>query len=507
MNKFKQKLTGYLKSNGFFATAFTVLLVASVVFVNVIMYTLAAEFGWVYTPEEETDFSISNSGETLFADAIEKGLKVEVIFCMYEDEVKNHDTGSFVYRTAKEYEAKYPNLISLDFINVITMMDSKGDPVDLSVYEKDMRGKETAINKTSIIFRSESSYYVLTDNYTGVGYADFYTLDSEASITSYEGEEVFASMISWVLSDDHGTAYLTTGHGETANISLRYALIRAGYYCDAIADIVNLRAGEVPEDADLVIISNPKTDFERAAEGSSLRSEIERLRGFADRGGHFMVFLDPETKRLPVLEDFIAEFGISVRENEDGERLMVKDSSNAITTDGFTLVAEHNVNSDIASLMKEKIEDLGGRVIIRNVAPLELSGSATPLLLSSPSSVAEAGGETVDSAGSYVIAAYSTRDNQLREDAKMFFVPSIYLTAADAMITNGYSNKDFLYSLFDVYFEKGEMPYGCNSLIFDSGILENLTMGTARWLTAALIAIPVLIAAVGTVVIVRRKNR
>lgn len=507
MNNFKQKLTAYFKSNGFFATALTAIVVTAVVFVNVIIYTLASHFGWVYTPSSDTDFSISDSGDALFAEAIEKGLKVNVTFCMYEEDVKEHDTGSFVYRTAKEFEAKYPELITLDYINVITMLDTEGNPVDLSIYEKDMRGKETAINKTSIIFRTETSYYVLTDNYTGVGYADFYTLDSTASITSYEGEEVFAAMVSWVLKDDHGTAYLTTGHGETANVCLRYALIRAGYYCDAVEDVINLRAGEIPEDADLIIISNPKNDFERAAEGSSLRSEIERLRSFADRGGHFMVFIDPETQRLPVLEGFIEEFGISVRENGEGERLTVKDSSNAITTDGFTLVADYNEDSDIASAMYDKTEDLGGRVIIRNVAPLELSGSAKALLLSSPSSVAEAGGKTVDTDGSYAIAAYSTKDNGQREDAKMFFVPSVYLTATDAMITNGYSNKDFLYSLFDVYYEKGEMPYGCNSLIFDSGILENLTMGTARWLTAALLAIPFAIAATGVVVIVRRKNR
>ena len=507
MNKFKQKLTAYFKSNGFFATLLTVLAVTAVVFVNVIIYTLANQFGWVYTKQGDTDFSISSSGEALFADAIEKGLRVEVIFCMYEDDVKEHETGSFVYRTAKEFEKKYPDFITLSYINAITMLDSEGEPVDLSVYQKDMRGKETSINKTSIIFRSESSYYVLTDDYTGVGFADFYTLDSSASITSYEGEEVFASMISWVLRDDHGTAYLTTGHGETANVSLRYALIRAGYYCDAIKDVINLRAGEVPEDADLVIISNPKTDFERAADGSSLRSEIERLRGFADRGGHFMVFLDPETKKLPVLESFIAEFGISIRDNGEGERLMVKDSTNAITTDGFTLVADYNEESDVAALMQDKIKDLGGRVIVRSVAPLSLTGSAKAILLSSPSAVAEAGGKTVDNAGSYPIAAYSTKDNGLREDAKMFFVPSVYLTATDAMITNGYSNKDFLYSLFDVYFEKGAMPYGCNSLIFDSGILENLTMGTARWFTAALIAIPVCIGIAGAIVIVRRKNR
>jgi hypothetical protein len=89
----------------------------------------------------------------------------------------------------------------------------------------------------------------------------------------------------------------------------------------------------------------------------------------------------------------------------------------------------------------------------------------------------------------------------------MFVCPSIYLSATDAMITNGYSNKDFIYSLFDVCFDKGAMPYGCNSVIFSDGTLENLTMGQARWYTALLIAIPAMLGVVGLFVMIRRKNR
>ncbi len=507
MNKLKGKLSACLKNNDVLATALTALAVAAVVFINIIIYTLASTFGWYFTPQEKTDFSISNSGDILFADAISKGLTVDVTFCMYEEDLKSHDTGSFVYKTAKEFESKYPSFIKLNYINAITMLDSDGKPVDLSLYQKDMRGRDVNINNSSIIFKSDIGYYVLTDDYTNVGFADFYTLDESASITSYEGEEVFASMISWVLKPEHGTAYLTTGHGETANVPLRYALIRAGYYCDAVDDVINLRSGEIPEDAELVIISGPKNDFERAAEGSSLRSEIERLQSYMSRGGRLMVFLDPEGSKLPVLESFIDEFGISLRENGDGERLTVKDQRDAITVDGFTLAASYNSESDIASSMLQKTESLGGRVIIRNVAPLSLSGSAEAILTSSTASVCDAGGETVDREGSYPIAAYSTKENTGKRDGKLVVIPSIYLTATDAMITEGYSNKDFLYSLFDVYFEKGEMPYGCNSILFDSGILENLTMGTARLLTAAMIALPIVIACVGLAVTVRRKNR
>ena len=53
----------------------------------------------------------------------------------------------------------------------------------------------------------------------------------------------------------------------------------------------------------------------------------------------------------------------------------------------------NNVSIDISL---DKTEKLGGGVVIRNVAPLQLTGSATALLTTSSSAVAEAGGETVD---------------------------------------------------------------------------------------------------------------
>ena len=57
------------------------------------------------------------------------------------------------------------------------------------------------------------------------------------------------------------------------------------------------------------------------------------------------------------------------------------------------------------------------------------------------------------------------------------------------------------------HLEKGDMPYGCNSVIFDDGTLENLTMGQAKLYTVLLIAIPAVLAAVGIFVMIRRKNR
>ena len=503
MNKFKQTFTRCVKSEGFSGAALTAVLIAAVVLVNVIIYTLASYFGWYFTSVAEDDLSISDVGDSLFAEAMAEGLTVEVIFCMYEKELEKHDTGSFVLRTAKQFEEKYPDFIDLTYINIITKLDSEGKPIEnIEVYEN-AAGEDAVMNKTSVIFRCGSNFRVLTDSYTGAGFADFFTLDSSATVSSYNGEEVFAAMVGWVLHKDHGKAYVTVGHGETASVTLYNALVCAGYFVEEY----NLREGEVPEDGELIVISNPKNDFERAAEGSKKkRSEIERLQSFAERGGSFLVFLDPEAAKLHNLESFILGYGISMTENEEGERLTVKDTENAISPDGFTIVAEYS-SSQYAALMQEKTAGVDGRVILKRVAPLTLFGNAQAVLTSSSASVAEAGGETVDRGGVYPISAVSAITHDNGNTSELFLAPTVYFTATDAMITEGYSNKDFLYSLFDVCFEKGDMPYGCNAVIFNDGILENLTMGTARWYTVLLLSFPAIVAIACVAVMIRRKNR
>jgi hypothetical protein len=83
----------------------------------------------------------------------------------------------------------------------------------------------------------------------------------------------------------------------------------------------------------------------------------------------------------------------------------------------------------------------------------------------------------------------------------------VFIIATDALVTDGYANRTFLYSVFDNLFGAEVIPYGCRTVYFANQILENLNMKTARIYTAVALAIPVAIAIAGGVVIVRRKNR
>lgn len=507
MANIKRKIGDAIKSDRFSAGTVTALLLAVIMALNVLLYIIVELFGLYFYVEKRDDVSLTGNTDSLFAEAISEGKKVKISFCISDTkELEQHETGTFVYETARYFEERYDGFVELDFINLITKVDKNGNIVDLTKYTKDMKGNDVALKRTSVIFECGDNYRVVTDTYTSGGFAPFYTLRSDRTPTSYNGEEVMAAMICWVLEDEHKSAYFTQYHGETADISLSNLLSCAGYY----VDVIDLRKNFVPEDADLVVISNPTGDFETAREGTDIIAEINRLDIYMQNGGNLYVSLDPYVKSLPVLEGFLAKWGIgfSTTELKDGRvvRNMVKDSTNAITPDGFTLVTNY-ADDELAAVVGDKVSGYSdGDVIIREACALDLSGAARPLLISSPSSVLEAAGDTVSTSGKYCVGAYSEIKTD-KATSRVFVIPSIYLAVSDSLVSSGYSNKDFIYALLDDFYGADNMPYGCRAVIYDDQVLQNLTMGTARIYTAIVMAVPAALVAVCVFVTVRRKNR
>lgn len=501
------------RGKGFFLSrgATTALIILSVMVLNVVLSLVTESFGlYLYRAEYTEDYTVTGMTEEILSSA--EGKTIDIIFCMTEEELENHTTGKFVLKTAKQYGEKY-DFINLTFVNTFTRLDQNNKRVDLEKYKTDMNGNETGISRTSVVFASGENYRVLTNVYNSTGFVDFFTFDSQGYIASYNGETVLASMISWVLSDEHRTAYITKNHGEMSDATFGTLLAAAGYSVKSI----NLQDEDVPEDASLVVISNPKNDFERAAAGSGVRTEIERLTSYVNRGGSLYVTLDPYVNRLPNLESFIKDFGISFAESEVGGvtlRNIVRDTRNAITTDGYTILADY-AQSELATAISSNVKEYSdGGIILREASALTLgevksgyTGSPTPLLVSTSASVCEVGGEVVDDSGRYCIGATSTITGEYGNTARIFVMPSVYITASDALISNSYANRDCLYSLFEEFYGADNMPYGCNSVTYVSDDLKNLTMGEARAYTAVLLAMPVILAVTGTAVIIRRKNR
>ncbi len=512
MNKFKDGLSGLFSKGKSLGALATALLIVVVIIFNVIIFNLTRAFGlYIYKPEM-TDLRISGNTDYLFS-GISEGKTVTIAFCMEEEDLKNHATGSYVWQTVRQLDERY-DFIKVKYVNMLNHRDENGELFPFSKFiTQDEKGEDIPINSSSVIFYEGEgeNFRVITDRYTSAGFVDFFTLDSQGSVRAYIGEEVVASMVAWVLHDEHPTAYITEKHGETVDVSFGNMLTCAGYEIK----IINLRevGKEIPSDAALVVISNPTSDFYRIKGDSSGRSEIEKLESYLDRGGSVYVTLDPLSKNLPVLEGFLAERGIKIAGTTDDSgrfiRALVSDSDNGITTDGYSFVCDYAsspASSRINAILSTYTDT---RVLISGVAALELDTSlgAQPLLVSSSSSSLVADGEKIDNDGEYVIAALSERRNDDGTYGRVVLVPSIYMTASDALVSEGYANGDYLYSLFYAFFDSTAAPIGMRAVTYGAPTLEGFTMKRAHTFTAIVIAIPVVIMAIGAVVIIKRKNR
>ena len=185
----------------------------------------------------------------------------------------------------------------------------------------------------------------------------------------------------------------------------------------------------------------------------------------------------------------------------EGGTGIVKDSVSSIPTDAYTLVSSY-AEGALKELVETRAPERGG-VALTQTAALSLSGKASPLLVSSSSAVLEMNGKVIDRAGDYALAAMA----DVNGGGDIVVVPSVYLTATDAMTSNTYSNRAFIYGLIETLYEGENLPYGCNAVNLMTDMLENLTARGAKIYTAIIFLIPAALAAGGFIFLRRRKNR
>lgn len=513
MSNFKRKLGELVRAEKTTSGTLTVVIVLLVLAVNVILYIVGSYFGlYLYYPVRD-DLQISGATDHIFDKVREEGKRVSIIFCQVRDDVQSSTTGAYVLNTAEQFANRYPDLIDIEFANITVKRKYTADntfgeyfePADYQTVNAD--GSKNAILKTSVIFECEDNFKVLSDNYTD-GYSSFFTLDSSYKAVSYNGEEMIAAMVNWVITDEHKTAYFTMYHGETYDVGFANLLTCAGYE----VDMIDLRTQtRVPDDAGLIIISNPASDFEKGAEGTGIVAELDLLKEYMDKGGSIYVAIDPLAKPLTLLEQFLSGYGITVSAaNTDSglQRNIVRDPNSSVSSDFISIIARFGEGGALSSAVTASVKKYGdASVIIRSCAALTLGEGAEALLVASDSAQTYAGAQRTDTSGGYCLAAVATHTSAEGNVGNIFVVPSIYLTATDSLVSGGYSNRSFIYSVMENVFGSDELPYGCKTVYYDADVLDGLTMGTARIYTAVIMAIPAVLAAVGAVIVIRRRNR
>ena len=193
------------------------------------------------------------------------------------------------------------------------------------------------INPTDIIVSYGDRYRVISSN-------NFWVNDSDGNLYSFNGEYKMASVIMSVTAVNRPKAYFTVGHGETyydtsdptreendAAQAIYDLLTERGLEVLTV-DLSDPEVTDVPEDCVLLVINNPRSDFEYDRAGLDsfeYVSETEKLdRYLVMRQGAIMVAKDPSVS-LPSFDGFLYEWGFDIADT------VVRDEDNyMISEDG-----------------------------------------------------------------------------------------------------------------------------------------------------------------------------
>ncbi len=273
----------------------------------------------------------------------ETPLTINIMFCSERDRVYEADKLRMIQYTALGLQKEFPDEVKVSYINVTQ---------NPSAVQKYKATSSSNIYPYQIIFEFGTEYRVCSYEY--------FFLKSEESSTdhwAYNGEQDMASLLLALTRAASPIAGFITNHGENLDAceSFRKLVERAGY---DVVDI-DLSKDEIPADCRLLISYDPETDYlglgNDAFEGGE--SEIKKLDAFLDKAYSFMLFVDKDTPELPVLEEYLTEWGITIARGEDADgnldNYTIRDQVQKLDKDGYTPIADYVTTGSGASITSD----------------------------------------------------------------------------------------------------------------------------------------------------------
>ena len=487
----------------------TVALITALVLLNAIFSALANYKSWYIDMTAERLYSVSDLCYELLDAAIEeaeaesgKSVKAEIIFC---EDYRNYEKGSvgyYIYTTAHELEQAYPDNISISWFDCWV---EKSRAVELGV---------TA--STNVVLLMEDGQKRV------FGQKEFFTFETgnTTSPIGYDGERMFATTLASFIGGDRPLAVLTTNHEELYyDNSLMLSLRDAGYNIR----MLDLYYEDIPAECELLVCYNPNNDF-IVSDGISEVDEIDKLTAYLEGGGDMMVFLSASSPELPEFEGLLADWGVSIGRIYDKDtgvpyNAMVKDTSVSLTADGFTIYGEYVTEGHgaaITSILQES--DYTPRAVFSDATVLLASegytaaGNATyqkgdrtrsDVFLASPRARAWACGAQLEGYDAPIALMSVTTDAST--GSRVMVCSSIEFASEAYLKSPVFGNNDVLLSV--------EKDMGLDNVLiglrhkpFTTDTISSITTAQMlRWTLGLTLTPAILILAVATFVLVRRK--
>lgn len=559
--------TGRKLRYGGTSVALTALIIAAVIIVNVIFSLCVQRFTWYVDLTPELKFTISDDcydligGESddevdspiemvkKFREENKKynsdnGLKegdqdwrdenvmINILFLMEKDLLQNDETTNYVVVNAEELRSKFPDYISIEYV------DAQRVP---SRFVKYLSSNTDTISAESVIVECGTEYRIRT-------LRSFYIFDDSETPVAYNGEKAFAASILAVTRAESPVACYTVNHGEAFPIAedntvpFITSLTDAGYLIMPI----DLSKQEIPEECRVLIIFDPKNDFEAGNDGVSETNELSKIDDFLADRNSLMVFMEPDsyTGRLDNLEDFLEEWGLAIRRDGD-DAFVVRDDSSSIMGDSTAVVGEYGQNPLAKGWMENMLNrSTPPKVVFPSAAAITYADGYDRRLVTDPDDedlqyyigYSSTHNRTVYDlfyssenatawAGDREIAAATKTDRfnlvsvsveshleqeyagAIQDSAYVMLCGTTQFASEKYLKSNTYGNSDFMLSALQM---AGREPVavGLKYKEYANYTIETITTQAATTYTVVLTLVPIVVALfVGVFVIVRRKNR
>lgn len=493
------------------STVLTVLVIAVVILANTVFGSLANRYEWVTSMNAKANYDVTtvcyNLLDSAFAnaDADKREEPVQLIFCDTEEVWTSDETQNYLYHTAMSIADRYERV-------TISFFDIRIHPGSVRQYAVNpLTGEEMPIRYDDVIV-------VCGDYYHVYNLRDFFSFTDAArtNVWAYNGERKLAAGILRALNRKPQTVCLTSNHGELFyDDELAYLLEDAGYH---VVSNFNLADDEIPEACTLIVTYNPNSDLD-FSDGIKENEKLDRF--LSKTGNNYLVFLSNGSPRLTNLETYLRQWGVEATYYNDSTtgksyRYTVQDSSNSLTSDGYTIYGALSERANSAALF----EGVDKSVVFQNATALTHASDFEALADGSYQkdkrtvySVYEASetaslwaNGSVRGGNSALLMTLTEQKNEDGGVSRVGVFASCSVVSREFAQSAVFENPDVMFRLFDVMGQE-YTPEGIKIKPF--GTMQISTITTAqmlRW-TICLAVIPAsLVAVAGIVVMIRRRR-
>lgn len=345
-----------------------------------------------------------------------------------------------------------------------------------------------------IVVCGENHVYLDSEEFSSMGLSE----DGTTYGTIVEFEPLLTAAINSVNDGEVRMIYQTTGHNELSfSNSIQTGMMRDNF---SLTDLSLLQASEVPEDADILIINAPTTDFSS--------EDCDKIRDYLDRGGSVYYILEA-TASLDNLDALMADYGIEVVSGivmeQNLNMIYGGGTESATPTYIIPLVEDTEITHDYYKAGLAFMIPIARGLVEKSGSGYEVTGllSTSSYAYSKVNLYSEyISREDDDILGPFYLAALSER-----EGAGTLLVLSSSNVLADNVdeVVSGNNSNFFLNGLNYLLGTTDRIAIRGKEIAYDSNLYSSQTVYLIGGIS--IVGIPALILVLGIVVVMVRKKR